>query len=363
MCQQNDAPDPMINSCNGYYCDQFYPNSDKRPKMWTENWSGWYAKFGDPVPHRPVEDLAFAVARFFQLGGTLQNYYMYYGGTNFGRTSGGPFIATSYDYDSPIDEYGLLRQPKYGHLKELHKAIKLCEAALVSTNPNTTFPVPYVEATVYNDGSGKCAAFLANVGTGSDANVTFNGNSYTLPAWSVSILPDCKNVILNTAKINVISSASKFVRQPSKVNATNKAVQSSWSWIPEPVGISSRSAFTKPGLLEQINTTADKSDYLWYSTSIDIKGKEPFLKGSQKVLHIDSKGHTLYAFVNGKLAASGFGRSNNQNIAIDVPITLQTGKNKIDLLSATVGLQNYGAFFDIQGAGIVKTLAVEASCA
>lgn len=30
----------------------------------------------------------------------------YHGGTNFGRTAGGPFISTSYDYDAPIDEYG-----------------------------------------------------------------------------------------------------------------------------------------------------------------------------------------------------------------------------------------------------------------
>lgn len=27
-------------------------------------------------PHRTAEDVAFAVARFFQYGGTLQNYYM-----------------------------------------------------------------------------------------------------------------------------------------------------------------------------------------------------------------------------------------------------------------------------------------------
>jgi hypothetical protein len=30
----------------------------------------------------------------------------YHGGTNFGRTSGGPYITTSYDYDAPLDEYG-----------------------------------------------------------------------------------------------------------------------------------------------------------------------------------------------------------------------------------------------------------------
>lgn len=33
---------------------------------------------------------------------------------------------------------GLIRQPKYGHLKELHKAIKLCERALVAADPTVT---------------------------------------------------------------------------------------------------------------------------------------------------------------------------------------------------------------------------------
>lgn len=32
--------------------------------------------------------------------------FQFHGGTNFGRTAGGPFITTSYDYDAPIDEYG-----------------------------------------------------------------------------------------------------------------------------------------------------------------------------------------------------------------------------------------------------------------
>jgi len=40
---------------------------------------------------------------------------------------------------------------------------------------------------------------------------------------------------------------------------------SGWSWISEPVGISKDDSFSKFGLLEQINTIADKSDYLWYS--------------------------------------------------------------------------------------------------
>ncbi|KAH9288507.1 hypothetical protein KI387_032624, partial [Taxus chinensis] len=40
MCQQADAPVSVINTCNGFYCDAFTPNSPNKPKMWTENWSG-----------------------------------------------------------------------------------------------------------------------------------------------------------------------------------------------------------------------------------------------------------------------------------------------------------------------------------
>nr|AYP70923.1 beta-galactosidase 3 [Actinidia deliciosa] len=360
MCQQADAPDSMINTCNGFYCDQFTPNSAKKPKMWTENWTGWFLPFGGAVPYRPVEDIAFAVARFFQRGGTFQNYYMYHGGTNFGRTTGGPFIATSYDYDAPIDEYGHLRQPKWGHLKDLHKAIKLCEQAMVATDPTITSLGSNLEASVYKT-SGLCAAFLANVDTQSDTTVNFNGNSYHLPAWSVSILPDCKNVVLNTAKINSVAIIPKFIRQSSEDDVdASEAFLSGWSWFNEPVGISSNNAFMKLGLFEQINTTADQSDYLWYSLRTDIHGNEPFLQdGSQTVLHVESLGHVLHAFINGKLAGSGKGNSGNAKVSIQVPTTLIPGKNRIDLLSLTVGLQNYGAFFDESGAGVTGPVKLQ----
>ncbi|MED6218519.1 Beta-galactosidase 8 [Stylosanthes scabra] len=348
MCQQADAPDPIINTCNGFYCDQFTPNSNKKPKMWTENWTGWFLSFGGATPHRPVEDIAFAVARFFQRGGTFQNYYMYHGGTNFDRTSGGPFIATSYDYDAPIDEYGIIRQPKWGHLRDLHKAIKLCEEALIATDPAISSPGFKLEVAVYKTGD-KCAAFLANDNDKSDATIKFNGNSYQVPAWSVSILPDCKNVVLNTAKINSASMISSFKTESSIADTSLEASTSGWSWISEPVGISKADSFNKIGLVEQINTTADRSDYLWYSLSVDLQDDG----GSQAVLHVESLGHALHAFINGKLAGSSHAlNSNKRSINVDIPITLVAGKNTIDLLSLTVGLQNYGSFFDIWGAGI-----------
>lgn len=47
----------------------------------------------------------------------------------------------------------------------------------------------------------RCSAFLANIDEHSSAAVTFLGEKYTLPPWSVSILPDCKNTVFNTAKV------------------------------------------------------------------------------------------------------------------------------------------------------------------
>jgi hypothetical protein len=35
-----------------------------------------FSEFGGPLPQRPVQDLAFAVARFIQKGGSFFNYYM-----------------------------------------------------------------------------------------------------------------------------------------------------------------------------------------------------------------------------------------------------------------------------------------------
>lgn len=116
----------------------------------------------------------------------------YHGGTNFERTAV-ESVTTSYDYDAPLDEFGCsltplqnslkfsttwwllkpqqpcnqkrhqrvnllrstrvrenltwawtvfagdIRQPKWGHLKDLHAALKLCEPALVAVD---TIPPP-----------------------------------------------------------------------------------------------------------------------------------------------------------------------------------------------------------------------------
>lgn len=338
MCKQQDAPDPVIDTCNGFYCDYFTPNKAYKPKMWTEAWTGWYTGFGGAVPHRPVEDLAFAVARFIQKGGAFINYYMYHGGTNFGRTAGGPFIATSYDYDAPIDEYGLLRQPKWGHLRDLHKAIKMCEPALVATDPVVTSIGRAQQAYVYRSKSG-CAAFLSNFDSGSYAKVTFNGLHYDLPPWSVSILPDCKTTVFNTAKVGAQTSQMKM----------SWVGKFSWQSYNEDTNSLDDSSFTKDGLYEQISMTWDKSDYLWYTTYVDLGKNEQFYP----TLSVNSAGHALIVFVNGVLTGTVYGGLESPKLRYSGKVKMWAGSNKISLLSIAVGLPNVGNHFETWNTGVL----------
>ncbi|CAL5201613.1 unnamed protein product [Lathyrus oleraceus] len=346
MCQQGDAPQPIINTCNGYYCHNFKPNNPKSPKMFTENWIGWFQKWGERVPHRSAEDSAFSVARFFQNGGVLNNYYMYHGGTNFGRTSGGPYITTSYDYDAPIDEYGNLNQPKWGHLKQLHAAIKLGENVLTNyISVNDKDLGNGITLTTYANSTGARFCFLSNNDTNKDANIDLqNDGKYFVPAWSVTILDGCNKEIFNTAKVN---SQTSIMVKKSGDNSSNELT---WEWKMEPKKdtMNGKGNIKAHQLLEQKELTLDASDYLWYMTSVDINDTSIW---SNATLSVNTMGHTLHGYVNRRYIGYQFSQWGNK-FTYEKKVSLKNGTNIITLLSATVGLANYGAWFDEIKTGI-----------
>ncbi|KAF6174298.1 hypothetical protein GIB67_040791 [Kingdonia uniflora] len=349
MCMQHDAPQTVINTWNGFYGDSFKQNNPNSPKMWTENWTGWYKNWGGKDPSRPVEDIAYAVALFFQSGGTLTNYYMYHGGTNFGRTSG-IYITTSYDYDAPLDEYGNLRQPKWGHLKGLHTAIKMMEKVLTEGNISTTNVGVGVNATIYS-ANGTSGCFLSNKNATSSATVTFQGNQYSLPAWSVSILPDCKKEVYNTAKVNAQTSLT--VMKPN--GAESEPAQLNWVWKAEPMKdttVKGKGTFSAMQLLEQKAASGDTSDYLWYMTRVNIPKNDPFWTKNM-TLRVNTTGPILHAYVNGKHIGSHVGIHWKFMVVLEQTAKMKPGLSTIALLSATVGLPNYGEFFDKNVFGIV----------
>ncbi|KAK2439709.1 beta-galactosidase [Trifolium repens] len=345
MCKQSNAPSPIINTCNGYYCDDFKPNNPKSPKIFTENWVGWFQKWGEKRPHRTAEDVAFAVARFFQNGGVLQNYYMYHGGTNFGRTAGGPYIMTAYDYDAPLDEYGNLNQPKWGHLKKLHAAIKIGEKVLTNgTITEKQYGDSVYLKTYANKATGENFCFLSNSHNSKDAHVDLqHDGKYYVPAWSVSILQDCNKEIFNTAKVDVQTNV--YVKKPVEDKWT-------WTWTSEPVEdtLQGVGTFKASELLEQKAITVGASDYLWYMTTVLINDTSIW---KNSILQVNTTGHVLHAYVNGQYIGTQWGTHDKLQFVYEKSISLKQGTNVISLLSGTVGHAQYGPFFDLKTTGIV----------
>uniref|UniRef100_J3LWB8 Beta-galactosidase n=1 Tax=Oryza brachyantha TaxID=4533 RepID=J3LWB8_ORYBR len=153
ICRQTDAPEEIIDRCNAFYCDGFKPNSYNKPTIWTEHWDGWYADWGGALPHRPAADSAFAVTRFCQrwkltelLSENHSTGLVYLEEVSslniFIVKHIKNMVLLQYlvgtleaDFVPRHDAYkGILKQPKWGHLKDLHAAIKHCEPALIAVD-------------------------------------------------------------------------------------------------------------------------------------------------------------------------------------------------------------------------------------
>ncbi|KAH9757093.1 Beta-galactosidase 16 [Citrus sinensis] len=325
MCKQDDAPDPVINACNGRQCGETFagPNSPDKPAIWTENWTSFYQVYGDEARIRSAEDIAYHVALFIvKMKGSYVNYYMYHGGTNFGRTASA-YVLTGYYDQAPLDEYGLLRQPKWGHLKELHSAVKLClkpmlSGVLVSMNFSKL-----QEAFIFQ-GSSECAAFLVNKDKRNNATVYFSNLMYELPPLSISILPDCKTVAFNTAKVST-QYGTRSMEQRQKLDSVEQ-----WEEYKEAIPTYDETSLRANFLLEQMNTTKDASDYLWYNFRFK---HDP--SNSESVLKVSSLGHVLLAFINGEFVGAYLER----RVAGLRNVSIQGAKELKDFSSFSWGYQ------------------------
>lgn len=121
------AADGVVETINSFYAhkeiDGHRDRHADQPPVWTECWTGWYNVWGAARHERPAEDLAYAVARWFARGGAGVNYYMWMGGSNFGR--GSMYLqTTSYGYDAPVDEF-YQETSKSRHLARLHRVLRV----------------------------------------------------------------------------------------------------------------------------------------------------------------------------------------------------------------------------------------------
>lgn len=346
MCKQKNPPGPVINTCNGRHCGDTFvgPDSPNKPYLWTENWTAQFRVFGDPPSQRAAEDTAFSVARWFSKNGSLVNYYMYHGGTNLDRTAAS-FVTTRYYDEAPLDEYGLQRQPKYGHLRDLHKALRLCRKPLLWGTPGVEKLGNEQEARFYEKPEEKiCAAFLTNNDTRQGQFVKFRGREFYLPPRSISVLPDCKTVVYNTMTIVSQHNSRNFVRS----NEANKKIK--WEMVSETI-LSQLQVDSKIPR-ELYSLTKDVTDYAWYTTIIILNPRDLSIrKDILPVLRVASLGHAMLAFVNGQFVGSAHGSQIEKSFILQRPVDLKPGVNTISLLGSLVGLPDSGAYMEHRFAG------------
>ena len=87
------------------YLDRYQPN---KPKMITELQGGWFATYGNKLSDQQghtAAQITQLTMLMWELGFASTNYYMAFGGTNFGDWASASLM-TSYDYNAPLREPG-----------------------------------------------------------------------------------------------------------------------------------------------------------------------------------------------------------------------------------------------------------------
>ena len=122
------------------------------PKMCSEFWSGWFDKWGAQHETRPAKDMVAGMDEMLSKGISF-SLYMTHGGTSFGHWAGAnsPGFApdvTSYDYDAPINEWGL-PTPKYWELRKMMQKYSSHPLPSVPQAPMPIITIPKFELTEF----------------------------------------------------------------------------------------------------------------------------------------------------------------------------------------------------------------------
>ena len=126
------------------------PNS---PLMCSEFWSGWFDKWGARHETRKADDMVAGIDEMLSKGISF-SLYMTHGGTSFGHWAGAnsPGFApdvTSYDYDAPINEWGLPTEKYWTLRRTMEKYYDGKKLPAVPKAPAPLISVPKFELKEY----------------------------------------------------------------------------------------------------------------------------------------------------------------------------------------------------------------------
>jgi len=268
MCESGAEIPDVITTVNGFSIPEeriahLRKTQPGVPVIWTELWPGWYDTWGYQNHIRDPRNIAFHLLDFIGNGGSGWNYYMWYGGTNFGRTS--MYLqTTNYDFGAPVDEHGGVTL-KAAVLSRLHKVLKsLQEIILGGTLERSPQRVVWSKE---------------------GRSITLERDAATFTA---RLLDDNGNVLFDT-EAALREEAARFVSPAWE----NLPALGGWRTWPEPFPSQRRDGIASEQPIEQLLLTHDESDYAWYSAQITVE--EP----GEQTLFLTHCGDVLTVFVDG----------------------------------------------------------------
>ena len=363
MCQEGEAPYPIIDTCNGGSCGGWVDwqyTTRGQPAMWTENWVAWFQGWGQSPYWKDPRTLSFEIAYWYAAGGVYMNHYMYHGGTNFGRTVGGPDIATTYDYDGNLDEYGVPREPKYTHMANLYAVLANYGHVLLAHNHSKPegFANGWVSAYAYgNPGDDVFIGFLQNGHSTQNFSIPVWNANITVGNFSVQVLVSEKGgplkLVYDTSALpalpfTIIPAAEPVeYYHPSEVSLP-RVTASSMAWFEEPVGIWSGAGITHDGPLEQLDATQYTTIYFWLTTSTWIYSED--VKLGVNFTLSDAGDHEMFFLGDRTYVGRGDGAGGQpRTYHLHLPADFPTGPTTLSVLSITQGMSNGGNAFVKRG--------------
>jgi beta-galactosidase len=297
------------------------------PMLWTELWPGWYDTWGFQTHRRDPVNTARCILEFVANGGCGWNYYMWYAGTNFGRTA--MYLqTTNYGFGAPLDEYGRITSAAR-FLADLHQALARQEEIILGGERSR---------------EGHCT-------------------TWRLGEKSLTLDLDKERAVLRNGAGRVLFDADVAIRRARKVRAPrwrNMATPADWRTWSEPFP---KARTDEPVLsrdpVEQLILTGDTSAYCWYASGSELK------RAGTVKLEIPYGGDFLRVYLDGKEVAStplplpecrgstipgvGSGETTVQGVAVDPAgsgprygsqfvFKAGAGSHRLEILAASLGL-------------------------
>ncbi|KAI9908117.1 hypothetical protein PsorP6_016682 [Peronosclerospora sorghi] len=368
MCYANAAENTIL-SCNDNDCVDFAIKHVKErpsdPLVWTED-EGWYQTWQTdtknllPKDQRTPEDVAYAVARWFAIGGASHNYYMYHGGNNYGRSASAG-VTNMYADGVNLHSDGLSNEPKRSHLRKLHEALIECNDVLMRNdrqllNPHNlsdmtqqwTASSSQQRAFVYGqDDEVDQVVFLENMDD-KEVAVVFQKKKYDLAAHSMLVIKN-ETLLFNTADVKKSFPGHQRRVYNTLVGAYNLEWKT-WSELNVSAWMPRKRVFAERPL-EQLRLTADHSDYLTYETTFSLPQMDKL--GSRNnddamTLKMTScEANSIVAFIDGWLIGERNlaypGGNCSKVFRFQLPMVDAARKHDLKLVSISLGINSLGS--------------------